>query len=296
MATALRERGERAPAPFDMARVEREMEDLVAAAAKLEDGAAARLIEEPASRHLIRSVFGNSPFLGRIVRLHPGWLPRLLDRAPETAMDDLLKRVEEVRNIEKQADVMAELRLAKAEAALLIAMADITGTWPLEQVTDALTALADMAVESSVAWLLRNAAMRGQILRTPDEVTQEGSGLVILGMGKYGSRELNYSSDIDMVVFYEPGQLPLKEGLDDGDFFVRLTKDLVKLLQERTAEGYVFRTDLRLRPDPGGTPVAVSLPAAESYYESRGQNWERAAMIKARPIAGDIEAGERFLK
>ncbi|MBX3446627.1 MAG: bifunctional [glutamine synthetase] adenylyltransferase/[glutamine synthetase]-adenylyl-L-tyrosine phosphorylase [Parvibaculaceae bacterium] len=296
MGTALRERGTNAPAPFDMARVEREMEDLVAAAAKLDDGAAARLIEDPSARHLIHSLFGNSPFLGRIVRLHPDWLPRLIDRAPEVAMEDLLTRVKAARDLEKQADVMAALRLAKSEAALLIAMADITDTWPLEQVTEALTAFADMAVESSVAWLLRNAASRGQILRAPEDAVQAGSGLVILGMGKYGSRELNYSSDIDMVVFYEPEQLPLKDGLDDGDFFVRLTKDLVKMLQERTAEGYVFRTDLRLRPDPGGTPVAVSLPAAEGYYESRGQNWERAAFIKARPIAGDIAAGERFLK
>ncbi|MDX5366455.1 MAG: bifunctional [glutamine synthetase] adenylyltransferase/[glutamine synthetase]-adenylyl-L-tyrosine phosphorylase [Alphaproteobacteria bacterium] len=294
--TTLRENGSNAPAPFDEARVAREMEDLEAAVAAKEDPALAALMRDPAAQHLVRSIFGNSPFLGRIIRLHPDWLPRLLNRAPEDAMDDLLARAAAARDLEKQADVMAALRHAKAEAALLIALADITGAWSLEKVTGALTAFADMAVGSSVVWLLRNAAARGQILRTPQEVSPEGSGLVLLGMGKYGSGELNYSSDIDMVVFYEPGQLPLKDGLDDGEFFVRLTKDLVKMLQERTADGYVFRTDLRLRPDPGGTPVAVSLPAAESYYESRGQNWERAAFIKARPVAGDLAAGERLLK
>ncbi|MFN4355935.1 bifunctional [glutamine synthetase] adenylyltransferase/[glutamine synthetase]-adenylyl-L-tyrosine phosphorylase [Parvibaculum sp.] len=294
--TTLREYGSKAPAPHDRARVAREMEDLEAAVKAKGDPALASLAADAGARHLICSIFGNSPFLGRIIRLHPDWLPRLLNRAPEEAMSDLLARAAAARNLEKQADVMAALRHAKAEAALLVAMADITGAWPLEKVTGALTGFADMAVDSSVVWLLRNAATRGQILRAPEEVSPEGSGLVLLGMGKYGSRELNYSSDIDMVVFYEPGQLPLKDGLDDGEFFVRVTKDLVKMLQERTAEGYVFRTDLRLRPDPGGTPVAVSLPAAESYYESRGQNWERAAFIKARPVAGDMAAGERLLK
>ena len=294
--TTIRENGSKAPAPYDEARVAREMEDLEAAAGAKGDPALTAILADAGARHLIRSVFGNSPFLGRIIRLHPDWLPRLLNRTPEDAMDDLLARAAAARDLEKQADVMAALRLAKAEAALLIAMADITGTWPLEKVTGALTDFADTAVGSSIAWLLRNAATRGQILLAPEEVSPEGSGLVLLGMGKYGSRELNYSSDIDMVVFYEPGQMPLKDGLDDGEFFVRVTKDLVKMLQERTAEGYVFRTDLRLRPDPGGTPVAVSLPAAESYYESRGQNWERAAFIKARPVAGDMAAGERLLK
>jgi glutamate-ammonia-ligase adenylyltransferase len=294
--TTLRENGLKAPQPYDEARVAREMEDLKAAASAKDDPALSALIGDAGALHLIRSIFGNSPFLGRIIRLHPDWLPRLLNRTPEEAMDDLIARAVAARDLEKQADVMAALRLAKAEAALLIAMADITGIWPLEKVTGALTDFADTAVDSSIVWLLRNAAARGQILRAPEDVSPAGSGLVLLGMGKYGSRELNYSSDIDMVVFYEPGQLPLKEGLDDGELFVRMTKDLVKMLQERTAEGYVFRTDLRLRPDPGGTPVAVSLPAAESYYESRGQNWERAAFIKARPVAGDMAAGERLLK
>ena len=285
-----------APAPYDTDRVAREFEDFEAAVERIGDERLVSLAADSEVRHLLTSIFGNSPFLGRIVRLHADWLPRLLDRAPEVALDDLLARVASASASETQADVMSSLRIAKSEAALLIAMADITGAWPLERVTDALTSFADACVRTCIDWLLRNAAARGQILKAPEEAKVEGSGLVVLGMGKYGSRELNYSSDIDLVVFYEPGQLPLKEGLDDSGFFVRLTKDLVKMLQERTADGYVFRTDLRLRPDPGGTPVAVSLPAAESYYESRGQNWERAAFIKARAVAGDFEAGARFLQ
>ena len=290
----------RAPRPHDAERALAEMQDLQQAVEAIEDealrGRARALLADADARRLIESVFGNSPFLTRIIRIHPDWLPRLLDVPPEEALADIIERVRTAREAATQADLMRELRLAKSEAALLIAMADMTAAWSLERVTAALTEFADAAVQASVDWLLRDAARRGQIERAPEEVGPEGSGLAILGMGKYGSRELNYSSDIDIVVFYEPGELPLKSGLDDGQFFVRLTQALVKILQERTEHGYVFRVDLRLRPDPGGTPVAVSLPAAEHYYESRGQNWERAAFIKARAVAGDAEAGARFLK
>ncbi|PKQ08131.1 MAG: bifunctional [glutamate--ammonia ligase]-adenylyl-L-tyrosine phosphorylase/[glutamate--ammonia-ligase] adenylyltransferase [Alphaproteobacteria bacterium HGW-Alphaproteobacteria-11] len=298
-AKTLREWAVKAPPPYDKSRVAREIEDLEASAAAAQDDAAreiAAVLGDKEVRRLLASIHGNSPYLTRILRRHPEWLPRLLASAPDTALDDVIHRVRAATACDTQAGIMAALRNAKAEAALLIAIADLCGAWQLDEVTNALTSFADATVNAGIDWLLVNAAKRGQVLRAPEEMSAERSGLAILGMGKYGSRELNYSSDIDLVVFYEPGQLPLKPGLDDSDFFVRLTKDLVKLMQERTEDGYVFRTDLRLRPDPGGTPVAVSLPAAESYYESRGQNWERAAFIKARAVAGDIAAGERFLK
>ncbi|WP_293552601.1 bifunctional [glutamine synthetase] adenylyltransferase/[glutamine synthetase]-adenylyl-L-tyrosine phosphorylase [Parvibaculum sp.] len=296
----LRERAAYTPKPYDAERALSEMQDLVAAAASIEDASlrkrAVALLEDADARRVVESIFGNSPFLTRILRLNPDWLPRLLDEPPEETLAALIQRTYETSGLATQAELMRALRVAKSEAALLIALADVTGAWPLEKITEALTSFADATVVAGIEWLLRDAARRGQVLRPPEGLTAQGSGLAILGMGKYGSRELNYSSDIDIVVFYEPGQLALKAGLDDGEFFVRMTKALVKILQERTEDGYVFRTDLRLRPDPGGTPVAVSLPAAEHYYESRGQNWERAAFIKARAVAGDFEAGDRFLK
>jgi glutamate-ammonia-ligase adenylyltransferase len=296
----LRERAANAPKPYDAERALVEMQDLAQSAAAIEDAPtrkrAVALLEDADARRILDGVFGNSPFLTRILRLHPHWLPRLLDEPPAETLAALLARTRAASDLPTQAELMRELRVAKSEAAILIALADITGAWALEKVTEALTSFADASVVASIEWLLCEGARRGQILRDAKGLTAEGSGLAILGMGKYGSRELNYSSDIDIVVFYEPGQLPLKPGLDDGEFFVRMTKALVKILQERTEDGYVFRTDLRLRPDPGGTPVAVSLPAAEHYYESRGQNWERAAFIKARAVAGDFEAGGRFLK
>jgi glutamate-ammonia-ligase adenylyltransferase len=115
-------------------------------------------------------------------------------------------------------------------------------------------------------------------------------------MGTRGGHELNFSSDIDLMVFFDPAVAKLAPGIEPGSFYVRLTRDLVKLLQERTPDGYVFRVDLRLRPDPSSTQIAISTEAALDYYESRGQNWERAALIKARACAGDLAAGEKLLR
>ena len=122
------------------------------------------------------------------------------------------------------------------------------------------------------------------------------SGYIVIAMGKMGACELNFSSDIDLMVFFDPAAGALSPNVEPASFYVRLTRDLVKLLQERTEDGYVFRVDLRLRPDPSSTQIAIATDAAFAYYESRGQNWERAALIKARPCAGDIAAGERFLR
>ena len=138
--------------------------------------------------------------------------------------------------------------------------------------------------------ILGKAAAAGEI------ASAEGSGFIVLGMGKLGAFELNYSSDIDLIVLYDPAAPALPRGAEPAAPFIRLTRDLIRLLQQRTADGYVFRVDVRLRPDPASTQVAISLPAALDYYESVGQNWERAAMIKARPCAGDLGAGEAALK
>ena len=144
-------------------------------------------------------------------------------------------------------------------------------------------------------YLLAGAARAGK-LAPPDPAQPEaGSGYVVLAMGKMGGFELNYSSDIDLIVFFDPTAPALAAGVEPGAAVRALTRTLIKLLQERTGDGYVFRVDLRLRPDPSSTQIAISVPAALDYYESVGQNWERAAMIKARPCAGDIAAGEALL-
>jgi [glutamine synthetase] adenylyltransferase / [glutamine synthetase]-adenylyl-L-tyrosine phosphorylase len=184
---------------------------------------------------------------------------------------------------------MRELRLFKSDVALLTALCDLGGVWPVMTVARRLSEAADAAVAAAVRCLFAEARARG------DWLAPEPAGYIVIAMGKHGAFELNYSSDIDLIVLYESQRVRLRPGLEVQHFFVRLTRDLVRLLQERTEHGYVFRTDLRLRPDPGSTPLAISTDAALNYYESVGQNWERAALIKARPVAGDIDAGHAFL-
>jgi glutamate-ammonia-ligase adenylyltransferase len=141
----------------------------------------------------------------------------------------------------------------------------------------------------------RTAREAGRLLPVPPGVAGPLPGFFLIAMGKMGAFELNYSSDIDISVFYDPEALPLAEGVEPQPFAVRFTQSIAGILQDVTADGYVFRVDLRLRPDPSSTPAAVSVEEALEYYESVGQNWERAAAIKARVAAGDIPRGEAFL-
>jgi glutamate-ammonia-ligase adenylyltransferase len=187
------------------------------------------------------------------------------------------------------------LRAMKAEAALLIALADVGGVWPVMRAARALTELADAAVDAAAHFVLAEAVREGRLTPKDKKRPQDGSGYIVLAMGKMGAYELNYSSDIDLIVFYDPAAPGVPKNAETAALFVRMTQRLVKLLQARNADGYVFRTDLRLRPDPASTAIAISTAAAISYYESAGQNWERAAMIKARACAGDIAAGDALL-
>lgn len=246
---------------------------------------------------LIVGLAEHSPYLWDLISAEPERLLRLLRSDPERHFVDLLAgTVRAVDAAMSEDEVMRLLRRTKAEAALLIALADIGGVWPVAKVTHVLTELADVAVSCAVRFLLGEAVRSGK-LDPPDPAAPErGSGYIVLAMGKMGAFELNYSSDIDLIVFFDPRAPSLRSGVEGGVFFVRVTRGLVKLLQARTADGYVFRVDLRLRPDPASTHIAISTPAALDYYESRGQNWERSALIKARPCAGDIAAGEALLK
>ena len=254
------------------------------------------LLVTPKPTHLgdlVASIAEASPYLWDLIRADGERFARLLEAEPDERFGLLLAEAWSAGQAGAEADAMRTLRRAKGEAALLIALADIGGVWPLERVTSALTELADATLGGAVRYLLRGASDKLKVrdLAKPEE----GCGYVILLMGKGGAFELNYSSDIDLIVLYDADAAPL-EGIEPGSFFARLTRGLVKLMQERTADGYVFRTDLRLRPDPASTPVAISLVSALNYYESTGQNWERAAMIKARACAGDLALGETFLR
>jgi glutamate-ammonia-ligase adenylyltransferase len=254
-----------------------------------------RFAQVPAERALIDTIATSSPYLWHLASEDPARLVTVLaadtDAHLRCLLDDTAAAVAATRD---EAEVMRRLRRMKAEAALLIALADIGEKWPLMRVTRALTELADTAISAAFGHLLRAAAGAGKIALPDPACPTDGSGLVVIAMGKMGAFELNYSSDVDLIVAFEPPP-GLASGVDPAPFYIRLTRGLVKLLQERTVDGYVFRVDLRLRPDPGSTQIAISTAAALAYYESVGQNWERAALIKARPCAGDVAVGEKLL-
>ena len=181
---------------------------------------------------------------------------------------------------------------SSAALALTVAVADIAGVWPLDKVTGALSAFAAGCLGALTDSILLQLARDGQLAIGSDP---EAAALTVLGMGKLGAGELNYSSDIDLILLYDRDAPALAGNEQLSRHFVRGARMLVQLMSETSADGYIFRTDLRLRPDPGSTPLAMSVQAAELYYESVGQNWERAAMIKAHPVAGNRAVGEAFL-
>jgi glutamate-ammonia-ligase adenylyltransferase len=263
------------------------------------DAAQRELAARAEAAPLLERLAGHSPYLADLAVAEAPSLTRLLERGPDEAMEAVYQLIAGADPAAPREAVASLLRRAKRRGALVIAAADIDGLWPLDRVTGALSRLAEEALDFAVAHLLLEAHGRGRIRlpRSKGEPKQigRGSGFIALGMGKLGARELNYSSDVDLLLLHDP-ETPAYHPEHGSAPYVRLARDLVTLMEERSSEGYVFRTDLRLRPDPAATPLCVALPAALTYYESLGQNWERAAMIKARPVAGDRALGEGFLR
>lgn len=232
--------------------------------------------------------FASAPYLKRLAARREDLLVGVDDDWPERLLRGAIAQADAIAADPPDiAAAMHALRQAKDATHLATAITDIAGAWPLARVTGALTAFADAALRAALAVAARQLAARGDI------ADPAVPGFALIAMGKMGAGELNYSSDIDFSVFFDAQTFPAREPRVAA---VRLVAPLVRVLEEVTPDGYVFRTDLRLRPDPGSTPVAVSIASAEHYYQTLGQNWERAAFIKARPAAGDIACGEEFLR
>src|ERR1700722_1768719 len=259
----------------------------------------ARLSARPAVTAMLRSLGGNSPYLADLTVREAPSLRDIVASGPDAVVTTTLQELTALPAQNRRDRVAATLRRAKRIVALATAIADIGGIWPLERVTAALSDLAEAALGLATAHLLRAAHDAGELRLSDPEDPTRGGGFTVLGMGKLGARELNYSSDVDLVLLYDstaPIYTERTEGHAMAAFASRIARGLVSLMEARDADGYVFRTDLRLRPDPAVTPPAVALPTAIAYYESMGQNWERAAMIKARPVAGDLGLGMAFLE
>jgi [glutamine synthetase] adenylyltransferase / [glutamine synthetase]-adenylyl-L-tyrosine phosphorylase len=238
---------------------------------------------------LMAATAGCSPYLRGVMQREADWLRSAVE-APEAALDGELARLDGVA-----VDLLpTALRAAKRRIAALSALCDLGGVWPLEVVTGSLTRLADRAVHLSVVALVAEEIRRGKLPGAAPEDAATAGGMVVLAMGKMGAGELNYSSDIDLICLFDETRYPGEEQ-DARASFIRVARRMTAILSEVT-DGYVFRTDLRLRPDASVTPVCQSMAAAEAYYEAEGRTWERAAYIKARPCGGDIAAGERILK
>ncbi len=289
------------PQAFDADAAANGLADWHRRAAALDDLEATRQAEVLAApgqgRELLAAIFGNSPFLSRVLLRDPAFSGRLAVETPAELLDACLEQLSrQAAAADDIAGLMTCLRRAKERVALLVAVADIGGYWPLSEIVGRLSAFAELALSLAVDHLLQAAAAAGELRLADWDQPSQGSGLSIIAMGKLGASELNYSSDIDLIVLFDQDLIDYTGPATPLDCFVRLTRGLVRIMQERTGDGYVFRTDLRLRPDTGSTPPAISMAAAESYYESVGQNWERAALIKARPVAGDIAAGQGFLE
>jgi [glutamine synthetase] adenylyltransferase / [glutamine synthetase]-adenylyl-L-tyrosine phosphorylase len=254
------------------------------------------LLDHPFAKTILLGIAEFSPYLFDLIRADAARLIRLLACDPEQHLAALIaKTSSEVFTAAGELEVMQLLRRMKAEAALLIALCDIGGVWPVMRVTAALTDLATASVQAALRFLLRQEVARGRMVPADPDRPEQDSGLIVLAMGKMGAGELNYSSDIDLIVFFDPAATSLVPDIEPQPFFVRVTQALSRLLQQRSGDGYVFRVDLRLRPDPASTQVAISTLSALHYYEREGRTWERAAMIKARPCAGDPKAGEALV-
>jgi len=273
-----------APIPFDRDRADAVLAGL---ASELRSGAIG---------DLLRGTAGSSTYLGRLIERHGVWLAEIAGEAPEQSMRDLLAglRTATIDATDSRA-LGAQLRQIKSRAALVIALADLGGGWDLTEVTAALTDLADGALQATSGWLLRAEIAKGRLPGMSEADLAGGAGYVVLAMGKHGARELNYSSDIDLICLFDQDRFDPANFADAKARYIHVTKQIVRLLSETTGEGYVFRTDLRLRPSPSTTPVCMAMEAAERYYESVGRTWERAAHIKARPAAGDLAAGAAYL-
>ncbi len=238
-------------------------------------------------------ILGNSPHLSGLLMRDPTFAEGLVTETPDAISGRLRRQLAETDPEMDRAELMRFLRVSRNRVAIAAAVFDCFGIWGVMQCADLLSDMADHAVRLAVLHLVLKAVAGGDL--APPAGT-ERCGYFALAMGKHGSQELNYSSDIDLIVLYDPSRTGYQGVRPEPEFFSRLTRGLVQILETRDANGYVFRTDLRLRPDAASTPLAIRLDFALDYYNSKGRTWERAALIKARPVAGDLEAGADFLR
>ena len=235
-------------------------------------------IFEPDLPDAIARATAEAPFLRTLIARRPDVMTAIMAGDPDAAI--LAAREPGDTGV----DVARALRRERQAVALTVALGDLAGQLSFERVVALLSAFADRAVERALAAAFAERGSDGPPV-----------GFAVLALGKHGSHELNYSSDIDPILLFDPDTLPRRRGEEPVEAAARIARRMIALLQTRDADGYVFRVDLRLRPSPEATPPALPFAAAIAHYESSALPWERAAFIRARAAAGDIALGERFL-
>ncbi len=226
-------------------------------------------------REFLSSVGGCSPYLKSLIQKEQDWLlPALVDGGDVISVEyDRLRAL-------SYDHVSAGLRQAKRRIALYVALCDLGHVWPLEKVVSTLTDFADLSVTLALNAALGTELARGRIPGFDTDQDPQQMGYFVLAMGKMGAHELNYSSDIDLICLFDEARYDADDFFQARSRLIKATKSMSALLNDFTPDGYVFRTDLRLRPDPAVTPVCMGIDAAERYYRSLGRTWERAAYIK----------------
>ncbi len=232
-----------------------------------------------------------SPFLKQLVTRHPGWLEALqLNGRLETISPPCTEQL--AVGIEK-CGLDSALRQFRNQEMLRLIWRDLNELAPVDEILADLSTLADVCLQASVKFHTLAYEEKHGIPRSPDGQAQK---LIIIGLGKLGGGELNLSSDVDIIFCYpDRGVCDGRRGLSNEQFFTRLARSVIKSLSTITADGFCFRVDTRLRPFGDSGPLVSSFAALEQYYQREGRDWERYALIKARPVAGDLVSGQQIL-
>ncbi|NOQ13668.1 MAG: bifunctional [glutamate--ammonia ligase]-adenylyl-L-tyrosine phosphorylase/[glutamate--ammonia-ligase] adenylyltransferase [Methyloprofundus sp.] len=255
-------------------------------------------LELPENQHVISTlpkVFCCSEFVAQTCARQPSSLLALINTGDLLSADvrDTYKSQLSTSTIQNDAGLMKILRQFRNQQMMRIAWRDLAGWSELDETLADLTALAESCIQFTLDYLYQQACNRRG---TPVLADGSEQGLVVLGMGKLGAWELNYSSDIDLIFAYQQdGVLADRKETSYGEFFSRICRQLVKILDEITADGFVFRTDIRLRPFGDSGPIIMTFDGLENYYQTQAREWERYAMVKVRPVAGDQQGGEQFM-
>lgn len=255
------------------------------------------LLDQPAVTESMPTVWAISQFVADSCVREPAMLFSLLESgdllADSGAAYYAARLADGLQAVTDEAGLHRVLRRLRRREMVRIAWRDLAGWATLDETLADLSALAECCLRAALAFLYDAACRRWGVPLDADGVPQN---LVVLGMGKLGGGELNFSSDIDLIFAYpQAGTLPGKHELSHQEFFTKLAQALVKALDAITEDGFVFRVDTRLRPFGESGPLVMNFDAMEAYYQGQAREWERYAMIKARPVAGDAAAGAALM-